>query len=247
MKKSFTIKTTQKVHNLRAALRHPKYLLKRVFWEGLASVRLQIEWRKHCFWCMQGIKPLQKHRTIRVRKDFCHSSYWNPKGRQYGYLEENQEFGHLYTCLECDPQGELPEGYEWCEECNTLFNDESLSMSIYEKSGALLCAYCAKDYVQEHLEDFVQKGIPDFDRTLPSVNLDALPLEHPKLRRAPEDAQGWSASMTVPETDRGYGTFREAIKAIVARDNKWLIVVGGAGVTHNICSVAVDVYEYIEA
>jgi len=202
-----------------------------------------------CFNCMKEIRS-KKYTVMRVRKDFCHSSYWDKQGKQYGHLEDNNEFGILYLHSRCTAnENEWPtvygEGYEYCEGCNTVFNNESMSYEIYEKSGNVLCPHCARDYVLEHLNEFLQEGLPDFTGQLPSINLDALSLKHPKLREAPEDIQGWCSSIAPHYTrDIGHGTYEDAIKAIVERGNKWLIIIGGPGVTHNVCSIAVTVYEY---
>ena len=196
---------------------------------------------------MEPIPKDAQHTTIRVRRDFCHSSYWeHTKNEWYGYLEKNGEFGHLYTCERCAPKDIHMEGYEWCEGCDTLFNDESLSIGIYEKSGMILCPYCAREYILENIDEFTNEGMPNFDKPIPSINLDALELEHPRLKLSNGSAQGWCASIPVPKSDIGYGTWRDEIARIVEREHKWLVIVGGAGVTHNICSIAVDVYEVLK-
>lgn len=199
------------------------------------------------------MEPLRtnNHSSVRVRKEFCHPSYWENDSRKYGELEPNGEFGILYLHKKCDASEsygtQLGEEYEYCEECDTVFSEDEWSAQIYEKTGEILCSHCAREYVQENLGEFLETGLPNFDRPLPSINLSALDVDsNPKIRHAPEDTQGWSANMPVPKSDIGHGSYRDAIKAIVERGNKWLIVIGGANVTHNICAVAVDVYEYNE-
>jgi len=188
--------------------------------------------------------------AVRVRKDFCHPSYWENDKKQYGELEDNGEYGHLFIHKkedETDSYGNaFGEGYLYCGGCDTIFNSDEESMEVYEKSDEILCAHCARDYVKENIKEFLNEGLPNFNRPLPSVNLEALQLDDiPGLTHAPEDVQGWASS--IPTNDYGRGTYKDAIKAIVERGNKWLIVTGGPNVTHNICAVAVDVYEYEEA
>ena len=208
--------------------------------------------KKYCFDCMEPIKG-KNYVTVRVREEFCHSSYWQTEhGKQYGKLEDDGKFGILYIHKKCDASEDystvLGEGYEYCEGCNTEFNSDDLSMAIYEKSDEILCAVCATEFVKENLSEFLNSGLPNFDKTIRSVNLNAQDLDGiPNLRHCPEDNQGWCSSVDpVGTTDEGHGTFKEAIEAIVARGNKWLVITGGPNVTHNICSVAVDVYEYSE-
>ena len=203
----------------------------------------------YCFSCMKQIRT-KNFAQVRVRKDFCHSSYWNNNDKKvYGHLDDDGVYGVLFLHTRCtsdDYSTELGEGFEACECCNTVFSDEEFSGELYEKTGDILCAHCARDYVEENLEEFLNSGLPNFESTLPSVNLNALSVNHnTKLRVAPEDTQGWCSSIMPHETrDIGHGTYEDAIKAIVDRGNKWLIVVGRSGVTHNVCAVAVTVYEY---
>lgn len=204
---------------------------------------------KYCFSCQDLILD-QNHSSFRVREDFCHPSYWKDDGRQYGRLEDGTGFGILYLHQKCDASeahgNPLGEEYEHCEGCDTVFHSDDLSIEIYKRSGETLCPYCARDYVLEHLDEFANEGLPDFNKPLPSINLAGMGLDHPRLREAPEDIQGWAASMSVPRNDRGYGTYRDAIKAVVDRGNRWIVAIGGPSVTHNICAVSVTVHEVLD-
>jgi hypothetical protein len=216
-----------------------------------------------CFSCMNVIPPNEEPSGVFVRVGFCHPSYWHPTitkyyntstrevraPYRYGKLEKNGEFGTLYLHRKCDASSEynnsLGEGYMECDSCNATFNDDEFSVNIYEITGDVYCSECAAEYVKDNIKDFISYKMPNFNKRLSATNLDDASLEGVKgLRVAPEDSQGWSASIWVPDGDRGKGTYQEAIEAIVGRGNGWLIITGGPGVTHNICATAVTVYEY---
>jgi hypothetical protein len=204
----------------------------------------------HCFICMDEITT-DDYTIAPVKADFCHSSYWEggtSKTKLYGKLNEDGKSGVLYICKECNAEDDygnpMGEGYEWCNDCGNIFNSQDMSMSIYEASGDILCTECAHDYVKEHIEDFLNEGMPNLeDGPIPSVNLGEEDItDVPNLVRAPEDTQGWCSSIDpVHTTDYGRGTWMDALKAVVARKHKWLIL---TTTTNNCCSLSIEVYEY---
>jgi hypothetical protein len=206
----------------------------------------------YCFNCTEPITSQEDIVKVYVRRDFCHSSYWeNDNKKIYGEIKD-ETFGYLYIHKAEAEESEnnygtpMGEDYEWCNGCGVIFSDRDLSTKIYEASGELLCPVCAHDYVKDNIEEFLNEGMPDLEKGhIPSINLDEEDLtDIPNLVRAPEDTQGWCSSIDPIHThDIGHGTWQEALKAVVDRGHKWLIHTTS---TNNCCAISVEVYEYIE-
>lgn len=87
-------------------------------------------------------KELKDYRKIRVKESFCHDSYWhNERGREYGKLGKN-DYGVLYECVKCNPDGEMMDGYEYCDGCNCMINKEDMDIRALDEFGNVMCEEC---------------------------------------------------------------------------------------------------------
>lgn len=177
----------------------------------------------YCFGCMNPIRG--QPYEMKVSRDFCHSSYWDKNGKQYGRVSR-KPYGILFLHQrEANAASEsygnpLGEGYEECEDCGAVFSDLDMSVKVYEEMG-MLCPRCAVQGVLDNLKKFVRKDIPHGQ--LPNLHIGrGLPHKLPHGVKEYKSEVGSASWSLAPSVD--IESLSQGIKEIIEHGNAWMLL-----------------------